>query len=299
MPITKTNLLSRLNKYQLREIALAEGIRLPKKARKSAIIQRLLRLSMSKIKEYVAEYEEEEITRRTIIEEKIRRRRIRAATREEEKVEVELRDAKIVSLLDAKIDRKIIEIIANKYRSKIEGRSIPKILKSLNDGALDALYRTFVKHEKDRKGLFLEFRAANFIRRKYKDLADKIVIRKRHLGDIPREFDVVCYDKKGRLRILCECKSKNNPVSVKDMNDFIANVKAILKNGKYASHFEYAFFFTTSDYTQEALSIYRKNVDKKGRMSTWIASLSTLIDRVFVDIYLFIERDGQFIRVKP
>jgi len=295
MPITKTKLLSKLNTNQLKEIALAEGIKLPKRARKSVIIQKLLKLSMSKIKEYVAEYEEEEITRRTIIEEKIRRRRIRAAVREEKKVEVELKDTKIVSLLDAKIDRKIIEIIANKYRSKIEGRSIPKILKSLNDGALDALYRTFVKHEKDRKGLFLEFRAANFIRRKYKDLADKIVIRKRHLGDIPREFDVVCYDKKGRLKILCECKSKSKPVSVKDMNDFIANVKAILKNKNYTEHFEYAFFFTTSDYTQEALSIYRKNVNKKGRMTIWSIPL---LDGAFVDVYLFVERDGQFIRVK-
>ena len=80
------------------------------------------------------------------------------------------------------------------------------------------------------------------------------------------------------------------------MNDFIANAKAILKNKEYASHFEYAFFFTTSDYTQEALSIYRKNVNKKGRMKLWSIPL---IESVFVDIYLFVERDGQFIRVKP
>jgi len=89
--VTKADYLKKLSTNQLREIAKAEGIRVPKGARKSTLIDKLLVLSMKKIRSYVHEYVEE-IERTTIIKEKIRRR---GRIAEREKTEVKLSKAEI------------------------------------------------------------------------------------------------------------------------------------------------------------------------------------------------------------
>ena len=61
-----------------------------------------------------------------------------------------------------RIDRRVIEIIANDNRSRIAGRNKFKLINGLNDRALNVLYRTFVLHDKDRRGKYLEYQLANF-----------------------------------------------------------------------------------------------------------------------------------------
>ncbi|MGD8545781.1 MAG: ATPase domain-containing protein [Candidatus Bathyarchaeota archaeon] len=57
---TKTELLKKLTVDQLREIAVAEKIQIPRRSNKNEIIKCLLKLSMKRVRHYVTEYAEDE-----------------------------------------------------------------------------------------------------------------------------------------------------------------------------------------------------------------------------------------------
>ena len=61
--VTKTELLKKLNSDQLKEIAIAEDIKIPRGTSKAKMIERLLKLSMGNVRRYVAEYSEHETGR--------------------------------------------------------------------------------------------------------------------------------------------------------------------------------------------------------------------------------------------
>ena len=287
--VTKAELLNRLTRKQLEEIARAEGIRIPSGARKAELVKRLTRLRLSRIRELVEEYTEE-IERTTIIKEKIKRKR---RTREREKLTITMSKEKIImKLVDEKIPRKILEIIGERYRFAPYGRSRLDIYRNLDEDALEVLYRIFVKKEYDRTGRFLEYRTANWIIKRHR--LSEIKIRDKIIGKsgILKEADVAGYDENGDLIVVAECKSRGGPTTWSDISKWIETVSDFLERH---NSLRYAYFVSKERYIPTAIKEFIHNV-KDGILKP--KGLKRLI-HPGVELYLLEERRGKMIKIFP
>jgi hypothetical protein len=300
---TKSELLDKLSREQLKEIAISEGLKIPEKASKDAIIKELLSLSMSRIREIVSEYTEE-IERTTIIKEKIKRTG-KMEKKEKTEMKMALSRAEIITSLmenKVKLHPSIIEEFGEKFRFHPETRGdIFTIYKAFPDEALKTVYDCFVENKLDERGRFLEYRFAQWMANKDKEIT-KIDIRKK----IPNigEIDVIGYNKDGKIISIAECKARRGKASKEDIDpwlrsiELIKNIEGSLKN---------AYFVNVAGFTpgikERMLEDRRINEDGFFKIKTSLVKFTkeALIigAKEGVNIYLCEERAGKIKQVFP
>jgi len=297
----KSDLLDKLSREQLEEIAISEGIKLPKGARKQAIMKELLSLSMSRIKEIVAEYAEE-IERTTIIKEKIKRT---GKVREREKAEVKVKVSRaeiITGLMEnkVKLHPSIIEEFGENFRFHPKTRGNPfDIYNTFTDEALKSVYDCFVEHKLDPRGRFLEYRFAQWLAEKDRQI-DKIDIDKKI--PIIGEIDVIGYDGDGKIISIAECKARRGKASKEEIDPWLRSVELIFKETK--GSLENAYFVNVAGFTDgiKERVLEDKRIDDKGFFGMkWGLDLSTdwLVKKKGVNIFLCEERAGKIKQVFP
>ena len=304
--VTKSELLKKLSPAQLKEIAVAEGIKLPKASRKPKVIRQLLTLSMSKIREYVAEYEEEEIERVTVTREKIKRRKARVGIREKERMKVSLsREKLLTDLVDRKIrlGSSIIKKFGHEFRfhPKTKG-SLYSIYREFSDEALRVAHECFVRRTLDKRGRFLEYRFAQWLTKKDKAI-DKVEIDKKIVGI--GEIDVVGYSKKGDIISIAECKARKGKASKEQIDPWLKNVELIFNKTKQT--LKRAYFVNVAGFTDgikrrivEGGGINRKGflVLEKSRVKLTEGAL-WFGYKAGVNIFLCEERTGKIKQIFP
>jgi hypothetical protein len=197
----------------------------------------------------------------------------------------------IFELEDYKIPVPILEYVAQKTRSPIEVKgSFRKIYESMNDEALELLYRVFVKREVDRAGRFLELRLADFIMKKHKDIS-KVDFRKKLVGASKaiHEIDVVGYNEKEDVKVIGECKTR---ASTKDhITKWFKEVEDLLR-GDYGETLGYAYFMSLGGYTEDAIKMIKDAIDKDGKYKLGLFG-------PYVYLYFLEEREGKVYKVLP
>jgi len=288
--VTKAELLYRLSREQLAKIAKAEGVSVPKHSRKPTYVNKLLKLKMSRIREYVEEYIEE-IERTTIIKEKIKKRgRIKEKTTLV--FEAISREKLINKLMDVTISRNIIDSIARRTRSAVSGRSRFKVYGSLNESALDTLFRVFVKHENDRTGRFLEYRFGNWLLRRNKDVVN-MEFRKKLIGESRsvHEIDIVGYNNKANVFVIGECKSQRGPATKDHITKWINIVTDLIKNNDDYPELEYAYFVSRGYYADDSIKMLDGATENGKLKLGWFGPS--------IKMQLYEERDGKISSVYP
>ena len=302
--VTKADYLKKLSTDQLKEIAKAEGIRVPKGARKSTIINKLLVLSMRKIKSYIHEYTEE-IERTTIIKERIRRRG-KITKREKTEVEVKFSKAEIVYELlkeNIRLHKSLIEKLGEKYRfhPKLRG-GWHRIYDSFNEDALKVVHECFIEKKLDRKGRYLEYRVAQWLTRANKAI-DKIEIDKKIPGI--GEIDVVGYDKNGNIICIAECKARRQKATKEEIDPWLRNVELIFNETK--GTLKKAYFVNVAGFTDgiKKRMLEDKRINKKGFFLLKKSLFKITEDAIVighkegVNIFLCEERAGKIKQVFP
>jgi hypothetical protein len=300
---TKSDLLDKLSREQLEEIATSEGIKLPKGALKQAIIKELLILSMSRIKEIVAEYCEE-IERTTIIKEKIKRTG-KIGEREKTEVKASVSRAEIItSLMENKIKfhPSIIEEFGENFRFHPKTKGNPfDIYNTFTDEALRAVYDCFVEHKLDPRGRFLEYRFAQWLAEKDRQI-DKIDIDKK----IPNigEVDVIGYDEDGKIISIAECKARRGKASKEEIDPWLRNIELIFRETK--GSLKNAYFVNVAGFTDgiKERVLEDKRINNEGFLGIkWGISLSKeeiIIGKTKgVNIFLLEERAGKIKQIFP
>jgi hypothetical protein len=293
-----------LSRKQLKEIALSEGLKIPEKASKDAIIRELLSLSMSRIRELVSEYAEE-IERTTIIKEKIKRRG-RMEGREKTEIKATLSRAEIITSLmenKVKLHPSIIEEFGEKFgfHPKTKG-DIFAIYNTFTDEALRTVYDCFIKKKLDRTGRFLEYRFAQWMANRDKEIT-RIDIDKQ----IPNvgEIDVIGYDEYGKIISIAECKARRSKASKEDIDPWLRSIELIFNKTK--GSLKKAYFVNVAGFTDGIIErmLQDKRIEKDGffivRKSIVKFTEGDIVFRAKegVNIYLCEERSGKIEQIFP
>lgn len=299
---TKYDLLNKLSKDQLKEIAISEGFKVPEGATKDDIIKILLRLSMSRIKEVVSEYVEE-VERTTIIKEKIKRK---GRIEKRERTEITLSRAEmLVKLLEnnVRLHPSLIEELGEKFRFHADTKGpLHNIYSKFPEDALRAVYECFIECKIDERGRYLEYRFAQWLAKTDKRI-NKIDIDKK----IPNigEIDVIGYDKKGRIIVIAECKARKSKASKEDIDPWLRNVELIFNETK--GSLTDAYFINIMGFTDEIRKrmLEDKRIDERGFFKIKRSFVKIVEgDIVFgalegVNIHLCEERSGEIKQIFP
>ena len=272
--MTKADLLAKLDENNLKGIAKNEGFSIPKNYSKRDLVKYLDGLlTLKKIKEYTTEVYEKE-TRREIIRETIKERRIKVKSKEETKLQIN--KAQLIFELrncGEKIEPCLLEEIASSIKEPFSGGKGAALFDKMNDPMLNYVHRIFVKKESDKKGLFLEYRTANFIKRHSDFDVEYLKIRTK-LPQIS-EIDVLGYDSKDNIVVMAECKDRN--VKKEDVAKWIENTRRIYTD--YGNTLEESYFVTSSKLTNENIEYIETSKDviaKTGQLKT----ISGLLGRI-------------------
>jgi hypothetical protein len=150
--------------------------------------------------------------------------------------------ALIEEIANEKINSIVLEELArNLNRPFPKGKNI-ELYNKLDDVMLDFINRIFVKKESDGKGLFLEYRTANFIKQEFKQKIKRIEIRHKFSGD---EIDVTGFNTKGKPVVIAECKDKH--AKKEDISKWITNSKKLFHD--YKGSLEESYFVTSNKLT--------------------------------------------------
>lgn len=153
----------------------------------------------------------------------------------------------IQEIANEKINVLILEELArNLKRPFLKGKGVG-LYKKMDEVMLDFINRIFVKKESDGRGLFLEYRTANFIKQKSKVKIDRIEIRHEFSGD---EIDVTGFNSKGKPVVIAECKDKH--ARKEDIAKWIKNSKQLFQD--YKGSLEESYFVTSDKLTGQNYS---------------------------------------------
>lgn len=260
---SKTELLKKLDTADLMQLMKNEGYKVPKTANKKTLINLLEpELTIKQIKEYVQEFEEEEIEREIHIKEKIKKRK--SSIRSKTVIQTVTSEKMILDLTDLKIPLDIIKIIAADHRSPILGRGVT-LYKNLTPEAITTLHSTFIKKEKDRKGKYLEYRLAQYLSKKHR--GKQIKLRDKIVGEsgVAHEIDSSAYNNKAEPIAIGEAKSKGGKSQKDDMMKWI-NISEDLAKSQKGNKLTDAYFISIEGATADALKLLKSKIDKKGRL---------------------------------
>ena len=308
--MTQAELLTKLDEKALRNIAKNEELTIPNSYRKRDLVKFLEgTLTLQKIKEYTMETYEKE-TKRTIIHETIKEKGIRLKTKEIAVISFNKR-AVIKQLANTeKIHPYVLEDISNRYNEPIlKGKGID-LYNKMSDRMLETLNCIFIQKTIERKGeprgLFLEFRTANFLKQNSKLKIEQIKVRQPLSGN---EIDVVGFDKNGNPIVVAECKDR--VVNKADLDKWIANSRIIFRD--YKGTLQEACFVTSKRLSTENIERIKHSPDiekDKGQLRMISGKLEKFGQFLFNDerplkesgkVYLSIyeARRNQFNKVFP
>jgi len=298
---TKSELLDKLSKEQLKEIAIAEGLTIPEKSSKQALVKELLNISMSRIKEIVSEYTEE-IERTTIIKEKIKRTG-KMKQKEKSELKIDLSKSEIItSLMENKIrlHPSIIEEFGEKFRfhPKTKG-NIFNIYNTFSNDALKTVYNCFVENKLDERGRFLEYRFAQWLVNKDKQIS-KIDIDKKIPKTNIGEIDVIGYDKIGNIIALAECKARKGKAPKEQIDPWLKSVELIYNHTQ--GNLKDAYFVNVAGFTDgiKERMLEDKRINEEGFFGMkWGFDWGDIIKKKGVYIFLFEERAGEIKQIFP
>lgn len=130
-----------------------------------------------------------------------------------------------------KVHKNVLEDIANRFSEPEPKGKGDSIYSNMSNRMLEILDLIFIKQETERKGepkgLFLEYRTANFIKQNSKLKIKQTKVRKPLSNN---EIDVVCFDKEGNPVAIAECKDRS--VKKEDLDKWITNSKNIFRDYK-------------------------------------------------------------------
>jgi hypothetical protein len=247
--MSDANLLSKLNEKQLRDIVKNEKLTVPDNYRKKDLIKYLEgTLTLQKIKLYTLEAYER-TTEREIIRETIKEKGMRLKTEETTSSKFNKRTI-IKQLGNEKIHPLVLKDIAHRLSEPTPKGKGTDIYDTMSNRMLEYLDRVFIKKDIERqgevKGLFLEFKTANFIKQTSKLKISEIKVRKPLSNN---EIDVVGFDTEGNPVAIAECKDR--AVKKEDLDKWLANSKKVFQN--YKGSLIDAYFVTSKRLTDGCL----------------------------------------------
>jgi hypothetical protein len=160
-----------------------------------------------------------------------------------------------------------------------------EIYEAFNDYGLNMVHQCFVKKEMNLGGRFLQYRFAQWLAERHKQM--KKIDFGREISTVG-EIDLVGRDKNDDIIVVAECKCRKEKAKKADFDEWIENVKLIKQ--AIGDKLRVAYFVDISGYTQEALdSLYeRKDITSDGKLKTGV------IGRV--KLRLCEEREGEIIQ---
>jgi hypothetical protein len=213
----------------------------------------------------------------------------------------------IQEIMKAKIDKSVLEIVAGFFREPLPTSRGINFYSKMSNKLLKNLHAIFVKNKSDgKKGQFLEFRTANFIKHHAKLNIERL--KNRHTLPQIGEIDVLGFNSKDEPIVMAECKYRK--VKKEDIDKWIENVRRIyrISNGML----EKAYFVTSSKLTDGNIERVEKSKDvnaKRGQLKIVSGFLGRIVQnlsddkgimesgRVFLSVYEV--RQGQFVKIFP
>jgi hypothetical protein len=305
--VSKEDRLKLFTEDQLKEIAHQEGIsKIPKTFDKKDLIKFLEGvLTLEQIKTYEGKYSEKEIERDIHIHEKIREKSIEKKAETTTKLNID-RNKTIVDLSKTKIDKTIIEAIADDLHEEIPSGSGVKYFDGMSLRLLKALDGIFIIKEEDRTGRYFEYLSANWLWKKYSKNATSINFRQK----LPKigEIDIILYDNNDFPYVIGECKDRQN-VKIEDIDKWLSNSDRIIqefgdemikKNASVLRLVEIAsidsYFFSSTGFTQGIIDRLKENEKVENGIYTAKKKIGS---KYQVKLHLVDVRNNQFKEVYP
>ncbi|MCL4341061.1 MAG: hypothetical protein M1431_03060 [Candidatus Thermoplasmatota archaeon] len=291
-----TNFLQELNIETLKDIAQKEGLaKVPKNYEKEDIVKFLDGvLTAQKIKFYKKEYFERVIERETqTIREKISERGFMEQSSEITTTTFD-RNAAITALLRSRINRMVVEQIANKIRDDIPTGSGINYWDRMSDRMLEILHDVFIVKKEDKTGRYFEFRCAEYLAGKDKNISRiGIDVKNSDTGNI--EMDILGYRADESIRFMAECKDKKS-VEYKDITAWLKRAEALYDKG-----LKLAYFFSSAGYTQGTIDRVKTmpNVLQEEDGAYVIDSGGMFKKPKYIVLTIFDVRNDKFIKVFP
>ena len=200
---------------------------------------------------------------------------------------------------NVKLHPSIIEELGTKFRfhQRTKGHLFD-IYNAFTDAALKAVYSCFVKNEYDRGGRFLEYRFAQWLVGKERQIHKIDFDKKMSFGEI----DVLGYDEDKKIICMAECKARKDKASKEHIDPWLNNVKTIYE--KYGESLKTAYFVNVAGFTDGIKKRMLESVSESGGLS--VGGLSARIScgglwigKQIVNIRLCEERAGKIKQIFP
>jgi hypothetical protein len=211
----------------------------------------------------------------------------------------------ITSLVEnkVKLHPSIIEEFGEKFRfhPKTKG-DLFTIYNTFTDEALRAVYDCFIEKKLDRSGKFLEYRFAQWMANRDKEIA-KIDIEK----TIPNvgQIDVIGYNEEGKIISIAECKARKNKASKEEIDPWLRNVELIFNITK--GSLKKAYFVNVAGFTDGIVErmLQDERIEENGFFIIRKAAVKFAEGAIVfgakegVNIYLCEERSGKIEQIFP
>jgi hypothetical protein len=260
--MAKFTFLESLDEAQLKKIAKAENLPVPKDYDKDELVKYLQgTLSIERSKKYEKMYSEKVVERDIHIHERIKEKSIQAKSEDEERVSIS-REGKILKLMKVTIQKEVLSALANKLHEKEPEGSKQNLLEEMSDDFLNRVYEIFVDLKHDRNGRNFEYLCSNYLMKNWKGDIEKLELDHEFHG--VGEIDVVGFDRFMLPIGIAECKDKTT--LKEDIDKWITNTKSLYEQFSQKiqdKHKQYlhmnSYFFSSERITQEVLARYKNH----------------------------------------
>lgn len=225
--------------------------------------------------------------------------------KEKGKTKTRVRGELIADLLKKKVKlhSSLIEEFGEIFRFHPKTRgNLFDIYDTFTDEALEVVYDCFVERKLDPRGRFLEYRFAQWLAEKDKEI-NKIAIDK-NISSIG-EIDVVGYDKYGKIISIAECKARKSKASKEDIDPWLRSVELVFNFTR--GSLRKAYFVNVAGFTDgiKERMLEDKRISENGFFLLEKSPLKIVKGEIIigfkngVNIYLCEERSGQLRQVFP
>lgn len=242
--MANSDFLQELNLDTLKEIAQNEGMsKVPVNFEKEDLVKYLVGvLTTQKLRFYKKEFYERVIERDVkTVHEKITERGFTSESAELNETTFD-RNSAIMNLARSRINKMVIEEIANRTRENIPNGSGFSFWDKMSDNMLQTLHEVFIDKKDDKRGRFFEFRCAEWLARKDKSIS-KLGIDVKNSQTNNIEMDIIGYRADGSIRFMAECKDRS--VKYPDITAWLKRAESLYEEGLKTT-----YFFSSAGYTQ-------------------------------------------------
>lgn len=260
--MSKLAFLENLDETQLKKIAKAENLPIPRNFDKDLLIKYLQgTLTLEKSKKYEKMYTEKVVERDIHIHERIKEKTVHTKSEDETQASIS-REGKILKLMKVKMQKDVVSAVANKlHLSEPEGTR-QEALEEMDEELLQKLYEIFIELKQDRTGRNFEYLCANYLKKMWGSNIDKLELDHEFHGI--GEIDIIGFDSYMLPVCIAECKDRT--AQKEDVDKWITNTKSLYdlfsqkveEKHKGNIHMN-SYFFTSERITQEVLARYKNH----------------------------------------